>query len=62
MEELVGSPHYTFRLALPEREGRAILYLVWQRSDSPEAFYGWSDVPLGHAGLPAPGPTEPEEE
>jgi chitinase len=44
--DLVADPHYPFRIALPEREGRAILYFVWQRSDSPEAFYGCSDVVL----------------
>ena len=47
--DLVANPHFPFRIALPEREGRAILYFVWQRSDSPEAFYGCSDVVLGDA-------------
>jgi len=45
--DLVAQPHYPFRLALPGREGRYVLYLVWQRSDSPEAFYGCSDVVVG---------------
>ncbi len=35
---------FGFQMDLPERPGRHILYLVWQRSDSLEAFYGCSDV------------------
>ena len=58
VEALVASPHYTFGIPLPDREGRAILYLVWQRSDSPEAFYGCSDVLLGASSTP-PAPTNP---
>lgn len=38
---------YTFSGALPERSGRQLLYAVWQRSDSPEAFYSCSDVTFG---------------
>ncbi|MFF3502828.1 lytic polysaccharide monooxygenase [Streptomyces sp. NPDC003247] len=38
---------YTFSGALPERSGRHVLYAVWQRSDSPEAFYSCSDVAFG---------------
>jgi len=61
VHELIEQPHYTFRMPLPDREGRAILYLVWQRSDSPEAFYGCSDVILGQGegGPSAPGPITP---
>lgn len=40
---------YTFSGALPERSGRQLLYAVWQRSDSPEAFYSCSDVTFGGA-------------
>ncbi|MAI81122.1 MAG: hypothetical protein CL917_19430 [Deltaproteobacteria bacterium] len=35
---------FGFEMDLPERPGRHILYLVWQRSDSLEAFYGCSDI------------------
>ncbi|MEU9556607.1 lytic polysaccharide monooxygenase auxiliary activity family 9 protein [Streptomyces fumanus] len=35
---------YTFPGTLPERTGRHLLYAVWQRSDSPEAFYSCSDI------------------
>ncbi|MFJ7102842.1 lytic polysaccharide monooxygenase auxiliary activity family 9 protein [Streptomyces albogriseolus] len=40
---------YTFSGTLPERSGRQLLYAVWQRSDSPEAFYSCSDVTFGGA-------------
>lgn len=35
---------YVFDGAVPERSGRQLIYTVWQRSDSPEAFYACSDV------------------
>ena len=38
---------YTFSGTLPERSGKQLLYAVWQRSDSPEAFYSCSDVTFG---------------
>ncbi|MGV9254477.1 lytic polysaccharide monooxygenase auxiliary activity family 9 protein [Streptomyces sp. NPDC003697] len=41
---------YTFSGSLPERSGRQLLYAVWQRSDSPEAFYSCSDVTFGGTG------------
>ncbi|MFI1003597.1 lytic polysaccharide monooxygenase [Streptomyces galbus] len=40
---------YTFSGTLPQRSGRHLLYAVWQRSDSPEAFYSCSDVTFGGA-------------
>ncbi|MBL3669564.1 lytic polysaccharide monooxygenase [Streptomyces sp. M2CJ-2] len=40
---------YTFTGTLPERSGKQLLYAVWQRSDSPEAFYSCSDVTFGGA-------------
>ncbi|MGW2211529.1 lytic polysaccharide monooxygenase auxiliary activity family 9 protein [Streptomyces sp. NPDC001781] len=40
---------YTFSGTLPDRTGRHLLYAVWQRSDSPEAFYSCSDVVFGGA-------------
>lgn len=41
---------YTFSGTLPERTGQHLLYAVWQRSDSPEAFYSCSDVTFGGDG------------
>ncbi|MEU2440806.1 lytic polysaccharide monooxygenase [Streptomyces rubradiris] len=54
---------YTFTGTLPERSGRHLLYAVWQRSDSPEAFYSCSDVDFGGGGgAPAPSASAPSEE
>ncbi|MBQ0829899.1 lytic polysaccharide monooxygenase auxiliary activity family 9 protein [Streptomyces tagetis] len=49
---------YTFSGTLPERSGTHVLYAVWQRSDSPEAFYSCSDVSFGggSAAVAAPAP------
>ncbi|MFE9677910.1 lytic polysaccharide monooxygenase [Streptomyces sp. NPDC006259] len=56
----------SFSGSLPERSGRHVLYAVWQRSDSPEAFYSCSDVTFGGAaggstGGSAPAPSSPSE-
>ncbi|MFH8382228.1 lytic polysaccharide monooxygenase [Kitasatospora sp. NPDC018058] len=48
--------YYTYSGTLPQRTGRQLLYMIWQRSDSPEAFYSCSDVDFGApttAGAPA---------
>ncbi|MFJ1655286.1 lytic polysaccharide monooxygenase [Streptomyces sp. NPDC088337] len=59
---------YTFSGTLPERSGRHLLYAVWQRSDSPEAFYSCSDVTFGGGSggasggsAPAPAASAPTE-
>ena len=39
-----AAPETVIRTALPQRQGRQILYTIWQRSDSSEAFYACSDV------------------
>lgn len=51
------------RTALPRRSGHAILYVVWQRDDSPEAFYSCSDVVFGDGstGNPPPTPLPPPD-
>lgn len=38
---------YKFEGKVPKRSGRHLIYSVWQRSDSPEAFYTCSDVTFG---------------
>ncbi|WP_432094981.1 lytic polysaccharide monooxygenase [Streptomyces sp. bgisy100] len=38
---------YVFSGKVPKRTGRHLIYSVWQRSDSPEAFYTCSDVVFG---------------
>jgi chitin-binding protein len=40
------------------KTGRHLIYSIWQRSDSPEAFYTCSDVTFG-GGQPDPTPTTP---
>ncbi|HZG04876.1 MAG TPA: lytic polysaccharide monooxygenase [Streptomyces sp.] len=50
---------YVFSGTVPERSGRHLIYSIWQRSDSPEAFYTCSDVTFGGDGGTAPAaPTE----
>ncbi|MGC0341912.1 lytic polysaccharide monooxygenase auxiliary activity family 9 protein [Streptomyces sp. SLBN-8D4] len=60
---------YTFSGTLPQRSGKQLLYAVWQRSDSPEAFYSCSDVAFGGdlggtagGSTPAPSASAPSEE
>ncbi|MFD0344439.1 LAETG motif-containing sortase-dependent surface protein, partial [Streptomyces sp. NPDC127117] len=55
---------YVFRGSVPARSGRHLIYSIWQRSDSPEAFYTCSDVVFGKdsggskaGGSTAPAPT-----
>ncbi|MGC1211454.1 MAG: lytic polysaccharide monooxygenase [Micromonospora sp.] len=38
---------YRMTARLPQRTGRHLVYSIWQRSDSPEAFYTCSDVTFG---------------
>lgn len=38
---------YVFGGTVPKKTGRHLIYSVWQRSDSPEAFYTCSDVVFG---------------
>ncbi|MCX5202187.1 lytic polysaccharide monooxygenase [Streptomyces sp. NBC_00237] len=38
---------YVFEGNVPQKSGRHLVYSVWQRSDSPEAFYTCSDVVFG---------------
>ncbi|MFD5596942.1 lytic polysaccharide monooxygenase [Streptomyces griseorubiginosus] len=51
---------YRFSGTLPERSGRQLLYAVWQRSDSPEAFYSCSDVTFGGDHGAVKGGSSPE--
>ncbi|MFF4848954.1 lytic polysaccharide monooxygenase [Streptomyces sp. NPDC001194] len=38
---------YVFTGTVPNKSGRHLIYSIWQRSDSPEAFYTCSDVVFG---------------
>jgi chitin-binding protein len=47
----------TFTITLPQRSGRHILYMIWQRvAYSGEAFYSCSDIDFGGAAAPPPSP------
>ncbi|MFF4379624.1 lytic polysaccharide monooxygenase [Kitasatospora sp. NPDC001547] len=57
---------YSYSGTLPQRTGRQVLYTVWQRSDSPEAFYACSDVDFGSSttavsALAAQAPAAPSD-
>lgn len=58
---LPAAPTNRFAVVLPARREPGILYTIWQRSDSPEAFYACSDVTIGEGGAPVPPapPTTP---
>ncbi|MFJ2059222.1 lytic polysaccharide monooxygenase [Streptomyces sp. NPDC087908] len=53
------SGDYVFQGTVPKKSGRHLIYSIWQRSDSPEAFYTCSDVVFGKdsGGGTAPAPT-----
>ncbi|MFB8027910.1 lytic polysaccharide monooxygenase [Streptomyces sp. NPDC056465] len=63
---------YVFDGTVPQASGRQLVYTVWQRSDSPEAFYACSDVVFGGESsgggedsaeaAPAPAASAPSEE
>ncbi|MEU8522546.1 lytic polysaccharide monooxygenase [Streptomyces sp. NPDC048577] len=58
---------YVFDGTVPGKSGRHLIYSVWQRSDSPEAFYTCSDVVFGEddgdtSGTPAPTASAPTDQ
>ncbi|MFI9121976.1 lytic polysaccharide monooxygenase [Streptomyces bikiniensis] len=54
---------YVFQGTVPKKSGRHLIYSVWQRSDSPEAFYTCSDVVFGQdGGSPAPSASAPTDQ
>ncbi|MFJ8545558.1 lytic polysaccharide monooxygenase [Streptomyces sp. NPDC093586] len=74
-DPVASGGYYTFSGTLPKRSGKHLLYAVWQRSDSPEAFYSCSDVSFGGKSggsgasgdakgdaAPAPSASAPSEE
>ncbi|MFF3948724.1 lytic polysaccharide monooxygenase [Streptomyces sp. NPDC001902] len=46
---------YVLPVDVPARSGRQLVYAIWQRSDSPEAFYSCSDVVFGADAGKTPG-------
>ncbi|GLZ76163.1 hypothetical protein Afil01_09700 [Actinorhabdospora filicis] len=53
----IVSGAYNIAINFPQRTGRHIVYAIWQRTDSAEAFYACSDVDFG--GGPTTTPTTP---
>ncbi|MFH8466871.1 lytic polysaccharide monooxygenase [Streptomyces sp. NPDC017991] len=58
---------YVFSGVVPVKSGRHLVYSIWQRSDSPEAFYTCSDVVFGEGGAgagasAAPAASAPSDE
>ncbi|MEU3688901.1 lytic polysaccharide monooxygenase auxiliary activity family 9 protein [Streptomyces narbonensis] len=60
------SGDYVFEGTVPKKSGRHLIYSIWQRSDSPEAFYTCSDVVFGADSgggtTPAPTASAPSDE
>ncbi|GAB3672883.1 hypothetical protein GCM10027589_42540 [Actinocorallia lasiicapitis] len=57
---LVNGVYVFPAIKLPKRTGRHLVYAVWQRSDSPEAFYSCSDVRFARsAAREATAPVQP---
>ncbi|WP_196778198.1 cellulose binding domain-containing protein, partial [Lentzea aerocolonigenes] len=55
----LASGEYSWQAKLPNKSGRHIIYSLWQRSDSPEAFYSCSDVVFGGGVPDTQPPTAP---
>lgn len=55
----LGNGEYSWPARLPNKSGRHIIYSLWQRSDSPEAFYSCSDVVFGGGVPDTQAPTAP---
>lgn len=45
-----GRQVYRIPCTVPARSGRHVIFAIWQRSDSPEAFYSCSDVQISGGG------------
>lgn len=54
----LANGEYAWQARLPNKSGRHVIYSLWQRSDSPEAFYSCSDVVFG-GGSGTPDTTAP---
>ncbi|MHB9754687.1 lytic polysaccharide monooxygenase auxiliary activity family 9 protein [Streptomyces sp. BYX5S] len=61
-DPVAADGYYTFSGKLPDRTGRQLIYGIWQRSDSPEAFYSCSDVTYGGSSAGAAAATTTAEE
>lgn len=55
----VSNGYYNLSGKIPAgKKGRHLIYAIWQRTDSPEAFYSCSDITLG-GGSTSTAPTTP---
>jgi chitin-binding protein len=52
-----GKSVYKLGCTLPARTGQHVIYSVWQRSDSTEAFYACNDVQFSGGTPPGPAPS-----
>ncbi|MGP3978696.1 lytic polysaccharide monooxygenase auxiliary activity family 9 protein [Streptomyces sp. 8N114] len=52
---------YVIDGAVPKKSGHHLIYSIWQRSDSPEAFYTCSDVTFGDGAAATEAPEAPDE-
>jgi predicted carbohydrate-binding protein with CBM5 and CBM33 domain len=52
----VEGAEYYWNATLPNKQGQHIIFSIWERSDSPEAFYNCSDVFFGSGGPGNGGP------
>lgn len=50
---------YYWDATLPDKQGQHVIYSIWTRSDSPEAFYNCSDVTFGDDTTPPDDDTQP---
>lgn len=53
----ISNGAYRMQVTLPQKQGRHLIYIIWQRSDSAEAFYACSDVDFTGGGGPTTPPT-----
>jgi predicted carbohydrate-binding protein with CBM5 and CBM33 domain len=47
---------YEFKVQLPKRTGRHLIYTVWQNTDTPDTYYSCTDVEIAAPAAPAPAP------
>ncbi|ANZ43615.1 hypothetical protein BBK82_46825 [Lentzea guizhouensis] len=50
---------YEFKVQLPPRVGRHVIYTVWQNTDTPDTYYSCTDVELAAKPAPAKSPATP---
>ncbi|MFS8103431.1 lytic polysaccharide monooxygenase [Lentzea alba] len=51
---------YEFKVQLPKRAGRHLIYTVWQNTDTPDTYYSCTDVEIAAPAAPAPAAPAPQ--